>query len=174
MKKWGDRYDAYRVRDIDGMHFYMAYLMPKRTDAEVYINEKIDSDNCLFLDEFDQETRKAVIESIYTKAVEVIGTKYVNILNPVEEVDEQSHVSNHTRNETEGKCNHYKPLSPFRCFAGFFILSATFAAFWLTEIDAAGQFAHAQDVEAVSGNVCTQRTECFQPLIQFCRAQVAE
>ena len=51
--------------------------------------EKIDSDNCLFLDEFDQETRKAVIESIYTKAVEVIGTKYVNILNPVEEVDEQ-------------------------------------------------------------------------------------
>ena len=56
----------------------------------------------------------------------------------------------------------------------FFILSATFAAFWLTEIDAAGQFAHTQDVEAVCGNVCTQRTECFQPLIQFCRAQVAE
>ena len=42
MKKWGDRYDAYRVRDIDGMHHYMAYLMPKRCDAEVYINEKID------------------------------------------------------------------------------------------------------------------------------------
>ncbi len=42
MRKWGDRYDAYRVRDIDGVHFYMAYLMPKRTDAEVYINEKID------------------------------------------------------------------------------------------------------------------------------------
>lgn len=42
MKKWGDRYDAYRIRDIDGLHFYMAYLMPKRTEAEVYINEKID------------------------------------------------------------------------------------------------------------------------------------
>jgi len=42
MKKWGDRYDAYRVRDIDGLHHYMAYLMPKRTDAEVYINEKLD------------------------------------------------------------------------------------------------------------------------------------
>ena len=42
MRKWGDRYDAYRVRDIDGLHFYMAYLMPKRTEAEVYINEKID------------------------------------------------------------------------------------------------------------------------------------
>jgi len=42
VKKWGDRYDACRIRDIDGLHFYMAYLMPKRTDAEVYINEKID------------------------------------------------------------------------------------------------------------------------------------
>lgn len=42
MRKWGDRHDAKRVRDIDGLHFYMAYLMPKRTEAEVYINEKID------------------------------------------------------------------------------------------------------------------------------------
>ncbi len=42
MRKWGDRYDACRIRDIDGLHFYMAWLMPKRTDAEVYINEKID------------------------------------------------------------------------------------------------------------------------------------
>lgn len=42
MRKWGDRDDAYRIRDIDGVHFYMAYLMPKRTQAEVYINEKID------------------------------------------------------------------------------------------------------------------------------------
>ena len=42
MRRFGDRYDAYRIRDIDGLHFYMAYLMPKRTDAEVYINEKID------------------------------------------------------------------------------------------------------------------------------------
>ena len=42
MKKWGDRYDAKRIRDIDGVHFYMAYLMPKRTDAEVYMHETID------------------------------------------------------------------------------------------------------------------------------------
>ncbi len=42
MRKWGDRYDAYRIRDIDGLHFYMAYLMPKRTDAEVFIKEKVD------------------------------------------------------------------------------------------------------------------------------------
>lgn len=42
MRRWGDRHDAKRVRDIDGLHFYMTYLMPKRTDAEVYLNEKID------------------------------------------------------------------------------------------------------------------------------------
>lgn len=42
MRKFGDRSDAYRIRDIDGVHFYMAYLMPKRTQAEVYINERID------------------------------------------------------------------------------------------------------------------------------------
>lgn len=42
VRRWGDRDDAKRIRDIDGLHFYMAYLMPKRTDAEVYINEKID------------------------------------------------------------------------------------------------------------------------------------
>ena len=42
MRKWGDRYDAKRIRNIDGVHFYMAYLMPKRCDAEVYINEKLD------------------------------------------------------------------------------------------------------------------------------------
>ncbi len=39
---WGDRYDAKRVRDIDGVHHYMAYLMPKRCDAECYMNQKID------------------------------------------------------------------------------------------------------------------------------------
>ena len=42
MRRWGDRYDAKLVRDIDGLHFYMAYLMSKRTDAEVYLNEKLD------------------------------------------------------------------------------------------------------------------------------------
>lgn len=41
-KRFGDRKDARLVRDIDGMHAYMAYLMPRRTQAEVYINETVD------------------------------------------------------------------------------------------------------------------------------------
>ena len=57
---------------------------------------------------------------------------------------------------------------------GFFMLSAAFAAFWLTEVDTAGQFAHAQDVETVRGNICAQRAKCFQTLVQLSRAQVAE
>ena len=61
MKKWGDRYDAKRVRDIDGMHFYMAYLMPKRTDAEVYINEKIDVTELLrYINEKNQSGERKV------------------------------------------------------------------------------------------------------------------
>ncbi len=39
---FGDRRDAARVKNIDGLHHYMAYLMPKRTDSEVYINETLD------------------------------------------------------------------------------------------------------------------------------------
>ncbi|MDP4133295.1 MAG: 2-oxo acid dehydrogenase subunit E2 [Bacillota bacterium] len=47
VRRIGDRRDAVRVRDIDGMHFYMAYLMPKRTEAEVYLNETVDVTNLL-------------------------------------------------------------------------------------------------------------------------------
>lgn len=54
------------------------------------------------------------------------------------------------------------------------MLTAAFAAFRLAEVDAAGQFAYAENVEAVSSDVGAQRAELFQPLIQFGRAQVAE
>ena len=35
-RKFGDRKDGRRVRDIDGLHTIMMHLMPKRTEAEVY------------------------------------------------------------------------------------------------------------------------------------------
>ena len=57
---------------------------------------------------------------------------------------------------------------------GFLMLTAAFAAFRLAEVNAAGQFANAENVEAVGGNIGAQRTERFQPLIQFGRAQIAE
>ena len=41
-KKRGDRKDGRWIRDIDGFHFIMPYLMPNRCDSEVYIEELID------------------------------------------------------------------------------------------------------------------------------------
>jgi len=44
-KRFGDRRDAKKVRDLDGMHNIMLEVMPKRCDADVYINVKIDVTN---------------------------------------------------------------------------------------------------------------------------------
>lgn len=41
-KRFGDRRDARRVRDIDGLHNIMILLKPNRCDSDVYINHKID------------------------------------------------------------------------------------------------------------------------------------
>ena len=41
-KRWGDRRDARWVREVDGMHAIMPHLMPKRTDAEVYLAARMD------------------------------------------------------------------------------------------------------------------------------------
>ncbi len=42
VKRFGDRRDASRVRDIDGVHKIMVLLKPNRCDSDVYINQKID------------------------------------------------------------------------------------------------------------------------------------
>ena len=41
-KRFGDRRDAYWVRDVDGIHTIMGHLMNKRTDAEVFVDYKFD------------------------------------------------------------------------------------------------------------------------------------
>ena len=41
-RRRGDRYDATWLRDIDPMHGFMAYLLPKRCDCEAFIQEAID------------------------------------------------------------------------------------------------------------------------------------
>ncbi len=42
-RRWGDRDDAWRIRDIDGVHNFMAHLMPRRTEAEVYLHAEMDA-----------------------------------------------------------------------------------------------------------------------------------
>ena len=41
-KKWGDRKDAYLVRESDPMHVFMPYMLPNRADNEAVLNEKVD------------------------------------------------------------------------------------------------------------------------------------
>lgn len=41
-KKRRDRRDGIWLKDLDGFHYIMPYLMPNRCDAEVYIQEQID------------------------------------------------------------------------------------------------------------------------------------
>jgi len=41
-RKRGDRREAWRVRNLDSMHQFMPYVLTKRCDSEVYINEKVD------------------------------------------------------------------------------------------------------------------------------------
>lgn len=45
-RKWGDRRDGRWVK-APGMQTVMAYLMPKRTDCEVYLNDKLDATELL-------------------------------------------------------------------------------------------------------------------------------
>ena len=42
-RRFGDRRDGWWVRDVSGLTTIMMHLMPKRTQAEVYVNEKIDA-----------------------------------------------------------------------------------------------------------------------------------
>lgn len=44
-KRWGDRPDAYLVRDIDNLHLFMPYLMPTRCANEAVLTEEIDLTN---------------------------------------------------------------------------------------------------------------------------------
>jgi len=41
-RKFGDRKDGRKVRDLDGMHNIMLDLMPMRCDSDVYMNVKVD------------------------------------------------------------------------------------------------------------------------------------
>lgn len=41
-RKFGDRKDGRRLKNIDSMHAFMPYLMPKRTDSEAVLSENVD------------------------------------------------------------------------------------------------------------------------------------
>ncbi|MCL2786164.1 MAG: 2-oxo acid dehydrogenase subunit E2 [Methanomassiliicoccaceae archaeon] len=54
-KRWKDRKDGYYLYDADPLHKFMPFLMPKRTECEVYLRESIDVTNVL---EYLEERKK--------------------------------------------------------------------------------------------------------------------
>ena len=46
-RKWGDRRDGRRVTELKGLQTIMANLMPNRTEAEVFLSDKIDATELL-------------------------------------------------------------------------------------------------------------------------------
>lgn len=82
-RKFGDRRDGRRIRNIDGLHNIMMHLMPKRTESEVYMEFPLDVTELL---EFIQqrklkhpEYKTTVFHCIVTALMRVISMRpYLN------------------------------------------------------------------------------------------------
>jgi len=58
-RKWGDRKDARLVKESRGLQGIMAHLFPKRTEAEVFLNDQFDVTEILtYIDKKNEELEK--------------------------------------------------------------------------------------------------------------------
>ena len=56
MKRIGDRKDAKKVRNIDGLHNIMIDIKPDRCDSDVYMNKEIDVSNLIkYVEKYKKE-----------------------------------------------------------------------------------------------------------------------
>lgn len=75
-KRFGDRRDAKRIRDINGMFQIMLDLKPNRCDSDVYINHKMDLTNLV---KYIEKKKKQGMEVSYFHAfVTAIGKTFYN------------------------------------------------------------------------------------------------
>ena len=65
MKRFGDRRDAVKVRNVDGTHKVLVALSPQRCDADVFISEKMDVTNLV---QYVQEKKQTDPEFTYFHA----------------------------------------------------------------------------------------------------------
>lgn len=82
-RKFGDRKDGRRIRDLDGLHSIMLHLMPKRTESEVYMEFPLDiTDLLAFIDQRNlehPEYKTTVFHCIITALARVITMRpYLN------------------------------------------------------------------------------------------------
>ena len=80
-KRFGDRRDARWVRDVPGLTTVMMHIMPQRTDAEVYLNDKIHEAN------HTMPHYKSVHHYVFTEE-DMIKTTTLKIKRP----KEQAHI----------------------------------------------------------------------------------
>lgn len=82
-RKFGDRKDGRRIRDIDGMHCIMMHLMPKRTESEVYLEFPMDVTDLLpYIEEKNRlhpEYKTTIFHCLVTAVARVVTMRpYLN------------------------------------------------------------------------------------------------
>jgi hypothetical protein len=82
-RKFGDRKDARRVRDLDGLHCIMMHIMPKRTEAEVYLEFPMDVTDLLpYIEEKNRlhpEYKTTIFHCLITAVARVVTMRpYLN------------------------------------------------------------------------------------------------
>lgn len=82
-RKFGDRKDGRRIRDLDGLHCIMMHLMPKRTESEVYLEFPMDVTDLLpYIEDQNQmhpEYKTTIFHCIVTAVARVVSMRpYLN------------------------------------------------------------------------------------------------
>ena len=76
-KRWGDRKDGRRLRDIDGLHQAMAHLLPNRCDSEIFIKEKMDVTNIIrYIEEKKAEDPASKLKAFHIFVAAIAKTVY--------------------------------------------------------------------------------------------------
>lgn len=82
-RKFGDRKDGRRIRDLDGLHKIMLHIMPKRTESEVYLEFPMDVTDLLpYIEEKNHlhpEYKTTIFHCLVTAVARVVTMRpYLN------------------------------------------------------------------------------------------------
>lgn len=70
MKKFGDRRDGKRLKDLNGMNYIMYHIKKKRSESEVYINYSIDVTELVkYINELDRKKKHITYFHAFSTAV---------------------------------------------------------------------------------------------------------
>lgn len=79
-RKWGDRRDGVRVRDLNGLGVLLPHLFPRRTESEVYLHQEIDVTELLkFIDAKngpDAEYKTTIFHAFVAMVARVINERH--------------------------------------------------------------------------------------------------